>query len=68
LYLSLAHTGAICSTTTGHPVSALQLPRGHQARYANLNFAAYTTPALTTIRTYGRQIGELAASMLWSSG
>jgi LacI family gluconate utilization system Gnt-I transcriptional repressor len=32
--------------------------------YGDLNFAAYTTPALTTIRTNGRQIGELAASML----
>jgi LacI family gluconate utilization system Gnt-I transcriptional repressor len=32
--------------------------------YGDLNFAAHTTPALTTIRTNGRRIGELAASML----
>jgi LacI family gluconate utilization system Gnt-I transcriptional repressor len=32
--------------------------------YGDVNFAAWTTPALTTIRTNGRRIGELAASML----
>jgi LacI family gluconate utilization system Gnt-I transcriptional repressor len=32
--------------------------------YGDLNFAAHTTPALTTIRTNGRRIGELTASML----
>ena len=32
--------------------------------YGDVNFAAFTTPPLTTIRTNGRRIGELAASML----
>jgi LacI family gluconate utilization system Gnt-I transcriptional repressor len=32
--------------------------------YGDVNFAAWTTPPLTTIRTNGRHIGELAASML----
>lgn len=32
--------------------------------YGDVNFAAHTTPALSTIRTNGRRIGELAASML----
>lgn len=32
--------------------------------YGDVNFAAYTTPPLTTIRTNGKRIGELAASML----
>ncbi|MEW7849149.1 LacI family DNA-binding transcriptional regulator [Massilia aurea] len=32
--------------------------------YGDVNFAAHTTPALTTIRVNGSRIGELAASML----
>lgn len=32
--------------------------------YGDVNFAAHTTPPLTTIRTSGREIGERAAAML----
>lgn len=32
--------------------------------YGDVNFAAWTTPPLTTIRTNGSRIGELTASML----
>lgn len=32
--------------------------------YGDVNFAGHTTPPLSTIRTNGRRIGELAASML----